>query len=238
MTHASGDPTVTVVGHSYGSTTTGLALQHQGLAVDVDDVVLLGSPGVGGRAQGVADLGLRPDQLQVATASRDVIRLAAHTLLGADPLDPGFGGDRLRAESVERDGPGLGDLVGVADHSRYYDPGSESLYGLAEIVTGHPDRLVGDDLVAQRPNRSRTWLDPFPVGPFPVAPFPGPSPVSGPPVPPVVPPLLPPLLPPPLPPLPPPPSFPVLPPLGGSGTGYVDPELTRPPTGGHVHRVG
>ncbi|MEO3937565.1 alpha/beta hydrolase [Dermatophilaceae bacterium Soc4.6] len=157
VTHQAGDPVITVVAHSYGSTTAGLALQHHGLAADVDQVALIGSPGVGGSARDVADLGLRPDQLHVATASRDLIHLASDTLLGADPLDPGFRAQRFRAESVERDGPGLLDLIGEKDHSRYYDPGSESLYSLADIASGHADQLGPHGMLARAPT---TWRDP------------------------------------------------------------------------------
>ncbi|MEP6798733.1 MAG: alpha/beta hydrolase [Lapillicoccus sp.] len=166
-----GNPWITVVGHSYGSTTTGLALQRDGLAADVDAVAFVGSPGVGGDAASVADLGLRDDQLYVGMASRDVINVTANTLLGKDPLDPDFGGIRFRAESVERDAPGLGDAVGLADHSRYYDlvHHSESLYSLADIVTGHGDRLAAHDMLADRPNRDRIpLLDPWPITPLPV----------------------------------------------------------------------
>ncbi|MDQ2756247.1 MAG: alpha/beta hydrolase family protein, partial [Actinomycetota bacterium] len=238
VTHDVGDPRVTVVGHSYGSTTTGLALQHHGLASDVDEVVLIGSPGVGGGAQGVADLGLRPDQLHVGTASRDLINATSNTLLGANPVDPGFGGERFKAESLDRDGPGVLDLIGVTDHSRYYDPGSESLYSLADITSGHADQLGEHDMLAASPSRARTVLDPLPISPLP----PG---LRLPGLPPVLPQLpAPPGLPA-LPGLPSLPGLPVVPspldpgwsPLRGPSTTYVDPELTREPTGGHVHRV-
>ncbi|WP_295698436.1 alpha/beta hydrolase [Lapillicoccus sp.] len=162
------DPTITVVGHSYGSTVTGLALQQHGLAQDVDSVALIGSCGVGGSARTVVDLGLRDDQLFVGTASRDVINATSNTLLGKDPLDPDFGGTRFRTESVERDRPGLADVTGITDHSRYYDQAnhSESLYSLADIASGHGDQLRAHDMVADRPNRVRVPLyDAPPVSP-------------------------------------------------------------------------
>ena len=156
---AAGAPVVTVVGHSYGSTTTGLALQHHGLARDVDQVALIGSCGVGGTAQSVGDLGLRDDQLFVGTASHDVINQTSDTLLGRNPLDPDFGGTRFRAESPDRgDSP-----FGVADHSRYYSDahgGSESLFSLGEIASGHGDRLAADAMVAEKPNEPHV-LQPF-----------------------------------------------------------------------------
>ena len=162
------DPQVTVVGHSYGSTVTGIALQDHGLARDVDAVALIGSCGVGGDARTVADLGLRDDQLFVGTASRDVINVSSNTTLGKDPLDPDFGGTRFRTESALRDLPGLADFLGITDHSRYYDQvnHSESLYSLADIASGHSDQLRAHEMVADRPNRDRIPLyDAPPVSP-------------------------------------------------------------------------
>lgn len=158
-THVS-DPHITVIGHSYGSTTTGLALQRYGLADDVDSVALIGSCGVGGDAKTAADLGLREDQLYIGTASRDIINATSNTVLGKDPLDPDFGGTRFQTESVDRDHPGLADHLGLSDHSRYYDivNHSESLYSLADIASGHRDELVGHGMVADRPNRHRIPL--------------------------------------------------------------------------------
>ncbi|AKU18310.1 alpha/beta hydrolase [Luteipulveratus mongoliensis] len=138
------DPNVTVVGHSYGSTTTTLALQSEGLADHVDQVVLIGSPGVGGDADSVSDLHLNRDQLFVGSASRDVVT-TDYQLLGTDPAEEGFGATRFKAENVHRDA-GLPWQVG--DHSRYYDPGSESLYAIADIVSGHRGELAAHDLLA------------------------------------------------------------------------------------------
>ena len=160
--HAAPDPHLTVVGHSYGSTTTGLALQRSGLAATVDDVALIGSPGVGGRATTVAQLGVAPGHLYVGSASRDVIHLASGTTLGTDPLAPGVGAVRFAAESVRRDDPGLLDGLGVADHSRYYDPGSESLWSLGEIASGHGGDLAAQGMVVEAPGRTRSWTDPPP----------------------------------------------------------------------------
>ena len=62
---------LTVVCHSYGSTTTCLALQREGMTVD--QVALIGSPGVGGEATTVADLHLNRSQVFVGSASRDLV---------------------------------------------------------------------------------------------------------------------------------------------------------------------
>lgn len=151
-THAGPIGTLTVVGHSYGSTTTGLALQREHL--QVDQVALIGSPGVGGDAKTVADLGMDSAHLFVGSASRDAVSMAhslSANILGADTLgtDPSldtFGGTRFKAESVDR-----GFDYKVSDHSRYYGAinRSDSLFSLAEIASGHGDRLAADGMVAE-----------------------------------------------------------------------------------------
>jgi len=84
---------LTVVAHSYGSTTTGLALQREHLGVD--QVALIGSPGVGGDAKSVADLHLLPSQVFVGSASTDIVT-ESPGLLGANPAEAGFGGPGSR----------------------------------------------------------------------------------------------------------------------------------------------
>ena len=152
VTHAGAVGTLTVVGHSYGSTTTGLALQRDHM--QVDQVALIGSPGVGGDAQTVAGLHLLPSQVFVGAASRDIVTMA-HALsddilgtdtLGANPALDAFGATAFKAESVNR-----GFDLALSDHSRYYDAAgqSESMYALADIATGHSDRLGADGMLAQ-----------------------------------------------------------------------------------------
>ena len=151
VTHVGAIGTLTVVGHSYGSTTTGLALQREHL--EVDQVALIGSPGIGGEARSVADLHLSGSQVFVGSASTDAVT-QAHSLssnilglatLGADPRLDTFGATTFKAESVTR-----GPVANFSDHSKYYDAinHSESLYSLAEIVSGHGDRLGADGMLA------------------------------------------------------------------------------------------
>ena len=143
ITHAGPIGTLTVVGHSYGSTTTGLALQREHL--DVDQGALIGSPGVGGGARTVADLHLDASRVFVGSASKDLITTLPDGL-GEDPSEEVFGATRFNAVSVQR-----GYDRQISDHSRYYDVGSqsESLYSLADIVTGHGGRLGQDGMLAQ-----------------------------------------------------------------------------------------
>lgn len=147
ITHSGGDANVTVVAHSYGSTTTGLALQRYGLADHADQVVLIGSPGVGGDATTVADLNLTATRLYVGSASRDVVT-TTYGQLGSDPSNDTFGGTRFKAENITRQS---GLPWQFDDHSKYYDDGThcESLYAMADVVTGHGDQLGTHDLLAQ-----------------------------------------------------------------------------------------
>ncbi|MBM0123942.1 alpha/beta hydrolase [Pimelobacter simplex] len=131
---------LTVIGHSYGSTATSYAAVDHGLAAD--DVVLIGSPGAG-PADTAADFSVGADHVYDGRNSRDFVTLfgdegAYHNPggLGVDPSAEDFGAQRFEAESVDR-----WPIVNTADHSRYYDHDSESLYNLGKIVDGHGDEV-------------------------------------------------------------------------------------------------
>jgi pimeloyl-ACP methyl ester carboxylesterase len=123
-----GDPAhVTLVGHSYGSTVVGAALRSG--PKRADDLVLLGSPGV--LADDVSQLGMSGRRVYVGEAPFDPV--ADLGAFGADPGDPGFGATAIKADPE----PGLcwpERLSGA--HSRYFDPGSESLRNVARVVVG------------------------------------------------------------------------------------------------------
>lgn len=134
---------LTVIGHSYGSTTLGHAAHDHALAVD--DLVLVGSPGAGGDTHHAEDLGIGPHHVWAGANSRDPIAnlgnhgwLSLATLggggLGDDPVEDDFGAVRFEAESTTRvDGHGLGSL---GDHGKYFDPDTESLYNISQVVDG------------------------------------------------------------------------------------------------------
>lgn len=136
---------LTAIGHSYGSTTLGHALHDH--RTGVDDVAFVGSPGVGGDVRTAADLEVPAGHVWVGADSRDPItrlgdtgEVGLGTLagggLGRNPAEDGFGAVRFRAEtSNHRGGP-------LAEHSTYFDPGSESLANLARIATGHDDAVT------------------------------------------------------------------------------------------------
>lgn len=139
---------VTVIGYSYGSTTTGLAAHEHGLRVD--DVVLVGSPGAGTHVDDASELRLPSGHVWVGAASRDPVSwLGDHgwvstssatggSGLGTDPSTDDFGARRFRAESTDR-----AVVASLADHDRYFDLGSESLHNMSEIMTGHYPAVDG-----------------------------------------------------------------------------------------------
>ncbi|PWD50696.1 hypothetical protein C8046_08555 [Serinibacter arcticus] len=146
-------PHVTVIGHSYGSTT--VANSATGSGLNADDIVLVGSPGAGRGVENADELG--GAEVWAGNASRDpVARLADNGAIGLGVWDKGlgndvaeddFGANRFRAESVDRaeeintDGTALDNFDGTSldDHSRYFQDGSESLHNIGNIVAGNDD---------------------------------------------------------------------------------------------------
>ncbi|WP_052425553.1 alpha/beta hydrolase, partial [Mycobacterium kyorinense] len=148
VTHQ-GASDVTVIGHSYGSTTVADAAA--GYGMHANDVVLIGCPGTD-MAHSAADFHLaQGGHVYVGSASTDPITQLGGipqvhapgtdvtVALGADPAVDGFGSTRFKAEV-----PGLT----FNDHSHYYDPGSESLYSMADIASGHGDALERHGMTA------------------------------------------------------------------------------------------
>lgn len=155
VTHG-GASHLTVIGHSYGSTTVADAAAGAGMVAD--DVVLVGSPGTD-LARNADDFHL-PDggHVYVGAASSDpVTHLAGEPRisvpgsgvtvgLGGDPAADGYGSVRFKAET-----PGL--TSPSEDHGSYFDPGSESLFSIGDIVSGHGDALAHDRMTAAHRHR-------------------------------------------------------------------------------------
>jgi Alpha/beta hydrolase len=145
-----GDPAhLTAIGHSYGSTTTGHAAHDHG--IPVDDLVFVGSPGVGGDTDNARDTGVETDHVWAGANSRDPIAnlgnhgwLHGETVFGAglgdDPAEDDFGANRFRAESTTRADDSVG-LDAFADHSKYFDHDTEALYNISQIVNGNYDAV-------------------------------------------------------------------------------------------------
>jgi pimeloyl-ACP methyl ester carboxylesterase len=138
----SDDPAhLTVIGHSYGSTTSGIAASEYEL--DADDLVLNGSPGV--PADDAGDLSTGHDHTWVGSNSQDAVTLLGSqgwvngdlvdAGLGNDPAEDDFGAKRVQAEYIDR-----GWAWNFEDHIHYYDRNSESLYNVAAIATGQYDQ--------------------------------------------------------------------------------------------------
>jgi pimeloyl-ACP methyl ester carboxylesterase len=151
VTHQGAPSHLTVVGHSYGSTTVSDAAAAYGM--HADDVVLVGSPGTD-LAHSAADFHLNPGgHLYVGAASDDPVTWSpGHVTmpgigmplggLGDDPAVDGFGSTRFKAEV-----PGFS-ANPLEDHSHYFDKGSESLFSIADVVSGHGDALEHDGMTA------------------------------------------------------------------------------------------
>ncbi len=160
-----GEPAhLTVIGHSYGSTTTGHAAAGPG--IPVDDLVFVGSPGVG-EASTAQDTGVEPEHVWAGANSRDpVVDLGNRGWLhlesaldgqglGGDPAEDDFGARRFRAESADRPR-----WWSTAEHQRYFDHDTESLFNLATIVNGDADRVLEAEPVTDpwyRPPRDPEW---------------------------------------------------------------------------------
>jgi hypothetical protein len=121
-------PHLTVIGHSYGSTTASLGIRRA--VAHVDDAVFVGSPGV--EAERAADLPVPARHVWVGAASGDEVSRLSR--FGVDPAAAVFGGHRFPAESPSGTSP-------VAQHTRYFEPGSQSLLNVARIVVGQGTRV-------------------------------------------------------------------------------------------------
>ncbi len=144
---------VTVVGHSYGSTTVADAAAGYGMRAG--DVVLIGSPGTD-MARTATDFQLPPGgHVYVGSASTDPVTTLSGLPgplpngepllgagLGADPTADGFGSTRFKAEV-----PGFTWQIWT-EHSRYFESGSESLFSIAGIAAGDGARLQDHGMTA------------------------------------------------------------------------------------------
>ena len=128
------DPHLTALGHSYGSLTTGYALQQ---AHGVDDAVLFGSPGIG--TDQVGDLHVPPGHTGVVEAPWDPV--ADLGWFGDDPnrLD-GVTGLSAHPATLP-DGTAT---AGSVLHAQYLTPGTTSQFNVAATVAGLPGERILD----------------------------------------------------------------------------------------------
>ncbi|WP_103534902.1 alpha/beta hydrolase [Streptomyces sp. SM11] len=134
-TNANEDPHVTAIGHSYGSLTVGTAAKEPGGIPGVDDVILLGSPGVD--AQKATELGVGKDHVFVGAADNDPVTHLPTK--GESALGLGLGWMVGGPEGVRR----AGDLFDIGNDDLYFgkDPASEA-FGAQRFQVDDGPRMV------------------------------------------------------------------------------------------------
>lgn len=155
---ARADATVNVAGHSYGTTTSSIALAE--IARPVDTYVTMGSAGLPIQINEATDLnadrvfaGQATDSWAVFPGTGDAWawfgRLSwEHPV---NPVDAGFGAEVFSVD-------GSDGLKGVNDHAThtaggtgYLDSGTESLRNIALATTGQGDSITPEEPAANRP---------------------------------------------------------------------------------------
>lgn len=175
VTNENENPHMTAIGHSYGSRTVGAATQHGGGIPGVDDIVLVGSPGVG--VDRADELGVSRDHVFVGAAENDVVTklpskqqsavgaagwaaagpVGAYLLgevadqgdddlwFGKDPASEAFGARRFPVD----EGPRLvgGQGLSIDAHSQYFDPDRDasSANSIALVAAGQSRRLKAEE---------------------------------------------------------------------------------------------
>lgn len=136
---------LSVIGHSYGSTTASHAAHDHGL--DADSLTLIGSPGAGGDdVNHVRDLGMGEGKVYVGSAENDFVTWLGRDGelgMGRDPSQVDFGAKVFEVDDGEEFTiPTFG--TGVDNHTSYFDANSSSLDNLTSIVRGdEPDLVEG-----------------------------------------------------------------------------------------------
>ena len=127
-----GAPSInTVIGHSYGSTVIGAAASG-GHALDANNVVAVGSPGM--IVDNASGLHLADGGRVFATqAQNDVIRVATGWTLGPAPVSPDFGARVFDADAGPKT---LGAFWSVDAHSSYWSNGNKALDGIGKVIVG------------------------------------------------------------------------------------------------------
>ncbi|MEV8639412.1 alpha/beta hydrolase [Streptosporangium sp. NPDC051023] len=142
----------TVLGHSYGSTTVGVAAQKRPGAF-ADQLIFVGSPGV--TAAGGKDL--KVGSVLVGEAPNDPVGDIGSVIpaLGPDPSSQVFGAQSFYV-------PDSGDsVISFKGHSSYWAGSSKSLSNIAHVINGE----YGSVIRYAEPSASSTVTPPPPTAP-------------------------------------------------------------------------
>lgn len=136
---------LSVIGHSYGSTTVSHAAHDHHL--DADSLTLIGSPGAGGDdVNHSRDLNMPEGKVYAGAADNDFVTWLGRdgdVGMGQDPTQKDFGatvfgvdpGKDFHADNLDQ---------GITNHTSYFDKDSRSLESLTQIVQGdEPDVVTG-----------------------------------------------------------------------------------------------
>jgi hypothetical protein len=151
-TRGGDQPHLTVIGHSYGSTTSSYAAAG---GMDADSLVLIGSPGASEGVHHASDLTMPTGQVFVGAADHDPVTWLGGEDgllpgswddglgLGADPSQSDFGAHNFAVDNGEEfHGSGLVTTGFMENHTNYFDDGNPALANMADIVSGNSDDVV------------------------------------------------------------------------------------------------
>ncbi|MFB7382576.1 alpha/beta hydrolase [Kitasatospora purpeofusca] len=118
---AHGEPRthLSYIAHSYGSFAVGVADSEKG-GLQADDIVTLGSPGMG--VLTADQLTVSPDHLWIGEATDDATRLVGGFSLGPSPHIVGFGGHNIN--------------IDTSGHGGYWADDSQSVINQGKIIAG------------------------------------------------------------------------------------------------------
>ena len=170
--YGAGDAHITLIGHSYGSTVSGMAttMTRDG---DVDNVILCGSPGMGTDdpseihvprdhrfvsgvprgdfVQGSGEDKGRPlSQILLGPIVTDKLGIGH---LGMNPMSPESGfmhisGDATGSKEYNPEGiPSWTIIPDTSNHSVYMEPGTQTLSDMGRIVAGGRRQLIGAPII-------------------------------------------------------------------------------------------
>jgi hypothetical protein len=154
---------LTALGHSYGSLTTGIALQHD---TPVKDAVVFGSPGLDINSR--SDLKVPEGHMFSEWSDQDSVpRLDIANNFGVSPYQGISGGQLNDIQQLS-----TGDAAGADgshhithEHGQYLDDKSTSQYNMASVVAGRPDLAVRHVQPWEAPSPPPAPGEPIPAPP-------------------------------------------------------------------------